>query len=180
MSQKSPDKSYGKQALSAERAHVHEMLSDFRTVILTTFDTRALVPELRSRPMAVAKLDEDCTLWFVTDLASSKVGEAMSAHVGNVIAQSTTTQLSMSGSFRIVRDVERIRAVWSKMYDVYFPTGPTDPEVCLLGFQPLIVEYWDVSGTKSLRYLADVTRALLTHEPPPRRKDEHATVDMRR
>lgn len=131
--------------------------------------------------MRIARRDEDCTLWFVTDIDSPKIDEALSPPMeGHVIAQSKTRFLALRGGFRVIRDVERLRAVWTKADDVWFPDGPEDPRACLLGFVPAEAELWDMSGARGLKFLLNAAKALLTGEPPPTATDAHDVVALRR
>jgi general stress protein 26 len=168
-------------------AYARALLKEFDTVMLLTIDrqtqttslTKAIDhPRFHARPMAVAEVDADCTLWFVTSIDSSKVDEALTPYDGHAVAQTRTRQASISGTFSVVRDPDQIRSVWKKAYEVWFPVGPTDPKVCLLGLHPREVEFWDSSGAKGLKYLFDSARALITGETPHPAPEQHDKVRL--
>ncbi len=107
-------------------------------------------PHFHARPMEIAEIDVDCTLWFVTNIDSSKIDEALTPYDGHAVAQTRTRQVSISGTFSVVRDPDQIKAIWKNSYEVWFPLGPTDPKVCLLGLHPRQIELWDSSGARSV------------------------------
>jgi general stress protein 26 len=164
--------------------HAHALLKDFDNVMLLTIDRnppssiqKAIDhPHFHARPMAIAAVDADCTLWFVTSIDSSKVDEALTPYDGHAIAMTRTRQASIMGTFSVVRDPDQIKAVWKKEYEVWFPEGPTDRKVCLLGLHPRQVEFWDASGTKGLKYLFESAKALVTGEPPKPAAGQHDKV----
>jgi general stress protein 26 len=165
-------------------AHAQTLLKEFSTVMLLTIDRHLQKmgdrdhPHFHARPMAVAEVDADCTLWFVTSIDSSKIDEALTPYDGYALGQTRSRQLSMSGTFSVVRDPDQIKAVWKKEYEVWFPDGPTDAKVCLLGLHPREVEFWDASGMKGLKYLFDSAKALLTGVPPTPAVGQHDKVRL--
>lgn len=163
-------------------AHARELLKEFDTVMLLTVDRNLQKigdhPRFHARPMAVAEVDVDCTLWFVTSIDSSKIDEALTPYDGHAVAQTRTRQASITGTFSVVRDPDQIREMWKKEYEVWFPDGPTDPKVCLLGLHPREVELWDSSGTKGLKYLLDSAKALVTGHPPQPISGQHDKVRL--
>lgn len=134
---------------------------------------------LHSRPMAVAEVDEQCTMWFVTSTDTAKVAEANADARGAVNAQDGHLFLSMSGALSIVHDRARIEAMWKPAWEVWFPNGKDDPTITLMRFAPQAAEYWDNTGVKGVRYLFEAAEALLKGErPQPSDKDQHAKVSL--
>jgi len=161
-----------------QRAHVHAMLEELSDVMLATFERTGDTPIARARPMHVTHLDQDDSIWFMTSIDGEAAKELQDHDGCAVIAQSATRYVSVMGKGTIVTDRTRIRAMWKKMHEVWFPDGPNDPKVCLLHFQPTQAEFWDVSSTKGLRYLYDAARALLTGQKPKVEPDQHGSVKM--
>ena len=145
---------------------VHDLLSEFSTVMFVTSEGEASA--VRARPMSVARLEDDCTLAFLTGAETAKVHEAKKDSVGHVIAQGRTVFVSLRGAIEVVRDRARIHAAWSPAAKIYFPKGESDPDLCLLVLHPVEAEIWDVSGTKGIAYLFEAARALFTGERPRR------------
>ena len=159
---------------------LHEMLGEFSTLLLGTFEQTGGQPSLRARPMTIARLDDDCTLHFITGIATDKVDEAMSTGTGHAFAQSKTRYLWLHGEFTITRDRALLRELWSKLNDVWFD-GPDDPHAAVLTLRPLEAELWDVSGSKGLRFLLASARALLTGQRLPNEGsgERHEKVNVR-
>jgi general stress protein 26 len=168
--------------LGDRKAHAREVLKELGTVMLLTIDRHLQKagehPHFHARPMAVAEVDADCTLWFVTSIDSSKIDEALTPYDGHASAQTRTRQAWITGTFSVVRDPDQIRVMWKKEYEVWFPEGPTDPKVCLLGLHPREVEFWDASGTKGLKYFFDSAKALVTGHPPQPISGQHDKVRL--
>jgi general stress protein 26 len=144
---------------------LHEMLEEFSTVLLGTFEQTGEQPSLRARPMSIARLGDDCTLYFITGIASEKVDEAASTGTGHAFGQSKTRYLWLRGEMAISRDRALLRELWSKASDVWFD-GPEDPRAAVMTLRPTQAELWDVSGAKGMRFLVESAKALLTGERP--------------
>jgi general stress protein 26 len=56
--------------------------------------------------------------------------------------------VSISGAARVVDDLERKKAMWNTFVQAWFPDGPTDPDVALVGVVVAEAEYWDVKSTR--------------------------------
>ena len=147
-----------------DTTRVRALLARFSTVMLVTREGVGV----RARPMGVAKLDDDCTLTFLTSVASAKVHEATKDPQGHVVAQSRTVFLSVRGALEVVHDRGRIRAAWGPASKVYFPKGKDDPELCLVVMHPEEAEIWDASGARGIGYLVEAARALLSGHRPRR------------
>ncbi len=162
-----------------ERTLLHDLLKEFSTLMVATYDKTGKHPRLNARPMQVAKLEDDCSLVFITAKPSEKVTEAQ--HIdGNVIGQSMMRQVSLYGTFEISTDRAKMAEVWSKGFDVWFPAGKEDPNACLMTFKPRDAELWDSSGLKGLRYLLESAKALLTKTTPESSSDQHAKLKLNR
>lgn len=100
---------------------------------------------LRARPIE-ARPDRDAGLiYFVTDLHSAKEDEIEAApDVGLVfIDPGDKAYLSITGRARVIRDAEKTKAAWRNTDEVWWPGGPSDPNVCLLRIEPSTAELWD-------------------------------------
>ena len=167
------------EAVSADqRAHVHALLEELSDVMLTSFEKTGEAPVARARPMHVTHIDQDDSLWFMTSVDAEGTVELRRTPTSSVIAQSSSRYVSMQGTSHVVTDRARIKAMWKKMHEVWFPEGPEDPNVCLVHFVPTEAEFWDVSTTKGMKYLFQAAKALLTGEPPKLDAAQHGTVKL--
>jgi general stress protein 26 len=159
---------------------LHEVLEQFSVVMLGTFEQTGGQPSLRARPMSIARLEDDCTLYFITGITTDKVDEAMSTGTGHAFGQSTTRYLWLRGQYEISRDRTLLHELWSKANDLWFD-GPDDPRAAVMILQPTEAELWDVSGAKGVRFLFESAKALLTGQQMPNEKsgERHDKVQLR-
>jgi general stress protein 26 len=160
--------------------HLYELLKEFPTVMLGTFEQTGTTPSLVARPMSVTKLDPDCKLTFITGIDTAKIDEALHARVGHVIGQSKTRFFTVRGQIRVSQDRARIRELWSKINDVWFD-GPDDPTAAIMEFFPEEAELWDVSGANGLRFVFEAAKALVTGKELPNEKsgEQHDRFTVR-
>ena len=145
-------------------AHLKEMIEDIKFCMLTTADDDGT---LRSRPLSTAAVDDDGTLWFFTSQSSPKVSEAQAdaGHVNVSYANPGKTDfVSISGRATLVRDREKMRALYTKWIDVFFPKGLDDPDLALLRVEIEKAEYWDSPATSVGRLYA-LAKGLVTGDP---------------
>jgi general stress protein 26 len=155
-----------------------EQLADFETAMLVTHSPDGA---LRARPMAVAGVDPDGDLWFVTNRNSGKIDDvAADAHV-NVTMQSGGNAgkfVSLSGQARQVEDRRKVGEVWNEHMRVWFPGGKDDPNLVLLRVDASEGEFWDNSGTNSIKYLIKAGVAYLRGEKPQNDSTEHGRAKL--
>jgi general stress protein 26 len=131
--------------------HFFELLSAFD---IATLVTRARATgELHGRPMAVADVEQDGTLWFITNVDSTKVLEIRDDSRALVSLQSSQQFVSMNGHVELVADRAKVDQIWKEAYRAWFD-GQSDPELVLLRFRPLDAEYWD-NGAHSVKHAFD-------------------------
>lgn len=154
----------------------HELLVGFENAMLVT---RSTAGELRARPMAVAQVESDNDLWFVTGTGSGKMDEiATDPHVC-VTFQSSSQFASLSGQATMVRDPQKIDQLWKEAWKVWFPEGKRDPSLVLLRVEAQEGEYWDRSGVKGLKYLFQAGRAYLQGtRPDTNQQQQHRKLDL--
>jgi general stress protein 26 len=154
-----------------------EMLRHFDTA---TVITRTRAGNLHARPMAIADLTYDGTLWFVTGVDSSKVLEIRDDSRGMVSMQNAHQYVNINGHFELVADRERVDRIWREAYRIWFD-GKRDPELVLLRFTPFDAEYWDSSGTHGIRQAFDAAKAYLSGQkldPAEYDPEAHARVQL--
>lgn len=154
---------------------LRDLLHDFGTAMLVT---HANDGSLRARPMAVADVESDGDLWFVTDRSSGKMDEiAADAHV-NVTMQGGGKFVSLSGRAAAVDDRRKVAEVWNEEMKVWFPGGKDDPNLVLLRVDASEGEFWNNSGLNAVKYLLKAGRAYLRGERPENDRTEHGKVKL--
>ena len=153
------------------------LLKDFPTAMLITHGTRG---RLHARPMAVAKVEEDCGLWFITGNHTSTAREVSCRKQSHVVFQNDhSAYLSMSGSATLVRDPARVKELWNESFRVWFSAGQDDPDLVLISFRPARAEYWDITGFNKIAYLWEAARAYVSGKTPRVKEGEqHGIVSL--
>src|ERR1044071_4034360 len=85
--------------------HVLEPLHSFETAMLRT---TTMEGALHARPMAVAEVENGGTVWFVTDVTSSKMGDIGADPAVLLAFQDTRRYLTVTGEAVVVRSPEKV------------------------------------------------------------------------
>jgi general stress protein 26 len=152
-------------------------LQDFDTAVLITRGENAAV---HARPMAVARVDENCDLWFFTGAQSAKVDEIEAHPQAQVICQSGWSScVIVAGRAMLNRDRATIRDLWKPAFKLWFPDGAEDPNLVLIHFTGQRAEYWDNTGANRLTYLYQAFKAGLRGTTPEIREGvQHGEVTL--
>jgi general stress protein 26 len=157
--------------------HLRELVSKFRTAM---FVTQGRDVAMHARPMAVAKMDEDGSLWFVTGQDTPKIDELIAHPDALVCLQNSHQFVTVHGQVAIVKDRRKLDEMWSESFRVWFD-GKDDPNLILLRLIPNAGEYWDQSGIRGLKYAFRAAKAYLSKDRSDARADEsgtHASVKL--
>jgi general stress protein 26 len=162
----------------AERDHFRTLLKSYSNAMLVTCAKEN--GDLHGRPMALAEATDNGELWFVSEVESKKIAEIASDPRVGVIMQSDMSWISVSGEAHIVRDRERVKALWQEQWRVWFPKGADDTDLVLVHVKPHRAEYWDNRGQKGLRFLFDAARHYLQGKKKEgvEEPEQHGTVDL--
>lgn len=147
----------------APRENFQDLITDFDNAMLVTATPTG---QLRARPMRIANIQQDASMWFATGLRSGKTEEIQNdSHVA-VVFQGGGKYVSMSGIASVSRNPAKIDELWNEAWKVWFPEGKSDPSLALLHVSPQEGEYWDNSGASGLQYLFEAGKAYLQGEKP--------------
>ena len=130
--------------------------------------------------MQIAKVEENGDIWFFTGKSGRVAnGVADEPDVLLVFQDERSAYVSLHGKARIVQDRNRVKEYWKEPYKVWFPRGVDDPELALLGVEPVDAEYWDSRGLNRLEYLFEAAKAYVTGERPEANDpDKHGQITM--
>jgi general stress protein 26 len=139
-----------------------ELIRDIRVALLTTVDRGG---HFHTRPIQTLEVEADRTLWFFTDWSSPKVSELHhDARVSLGYADpGKKTYVAVTGSARLIRDVQKAKEIWSIEQRAYYPGGPEDERLALLRVAIERAEYWIAPGPVS--YLIAAATAVVTGTP---------------
>lgn len=156
---------------------LREQLQDFDTVVLIAQGKDSAG---HARPMAVARVDENCDLWFFTGEHSAKVREIEADTRAQVICQSGWTScVILEGGAALVRDRAMIRDLWKPAFKVWFPDGADDPNLALIHFTGQRAEYWDNIGANRFTYIYQSLKAVVQGTTPQIKEgDQHGRVTL--
>ncbi len=153
--------------------------------LVKTFSTAMLITHrddggLHARPMAIADVAEDCTLWFVTGKSGGVAAEVAGDHAAHVVCQKDhSAYLSIAGTAALAQDRARVDELWREPFRVWFPGGKDDPNLVLISFRPERAEYWDNTGFNKIAYLWEAARAYVTGDTPAVKEGEqHGEVRL--
>jgi general stress protein 26 len=146
-------------------AQIRELLQSFDTALLVTEGGHG--QPCRARPMAVAHVEPDCSLWFFTGRDSGKVHEIQEdSHVLIACQNDHSRYLSLSGTATLIFDHAKASELWSESYRSWFPRGVDDPDLLLIYVRPVQAEFWDNQGMNAVRYAFETVRAYVTGDRP--------------
>jgi general stress protein 26 len=157
--------------------HFFELLHEFDTA---TVITRGRTGELHGRPMAVAEVDAEGTLWFITNIDSTKVLEIRGDSRAMLSLSNSRQFVTMNGHFELVADRAKIDQLWKEPYRLWFE-GQNDPELVLLRFTPFDAEYWDNAGTHGVKHAFEAAKAYLKGQkldPSEHDPEAHARLQL--
>lgn len=149
-----------------EEAHrkVFDLIKDIRVAQMVTVSPGG---KLHSRPM-VARLERfDGELWFFTSAASGKIGDI--EETGEVLLTysdpARQNYVSVEGEGEVIHDSGKATELWSEPMRVWFPKGPTDPDIALVRVKVREATYWD-SPSSPFVMVYGYAKAMTTGERP--------------
>jgi len=157
---------------ATKKSRLHEILKDAHTVMLTTMDDGMI----RSRPMAIQRVDEDNTMWLLSEDKAAKIDEIRMYDTVNISFMDAKGQLyvSVSGSAEESRNLSMIRELWSLPLKAWFPEGP-EKGVAVIKITPVMAEYWSTPSS-AVMHAIGLTKALLAGEQYNDEAAEHVKL----
>lgn len=149
-----------------DREHFFSLLDGFSEGMMVT---HAADGELHARPMAKAQAEANGDLLLVAHAESGKVAELQKDARTCMTFQQGRKYLSLNGEVRIEQDRARVVALWQEPWRLWFPQGPTDPNIVLLHVRAQHGSYWDNSGAQAVRFAFAALQAAVrgaAMEPP--------------
>lgn len=138
-----------------------ELIDGERTCMFTTLDADGTII---SRPMAVQRVDDDATVWFMAFADSPKLDQLATHPEVNLSFGDGDTWVSASGTGRVVDDPAMKRELWNVFTKAWFQCEPEDPSVALIRVDCTGGEFWD-SPSKPGQLLGLVKALTVGGEP---------------
>lgn len=160
------------------RAHLWALIKGIKFAMFTSRHSNG---HLHSRPMTLQnqEMDQTDTLWFYMPRSSETVADLVAEPSVNVsfADPGNDSYVSVAGDAAVVEDPARKQQLWSVMAKAWFPGGPDDPELALIGLRVIHADYWDVKSNQLVQ-LYKMAKAAVTGDPPSELA-EHVKVRMR-
>lgn len=119
--------------------------------------------KLRGRPLSIAHVEDDGTLWFFTGVQTGKVAELANDQRALVSLSESDKYVVLDGAVEVIHDPAKAKALWKEPFRVWF-SGPDDPKLALLRFQPETGEYWNNAGAQGLKQAFRAAKAYVKGE----------------
>ncbi len=157
-------------------AKLGELIRNIKVAMLTTRNSDGT---LHSYPMMTQGKRFDRNLWFFTSASSHKCLEVENDCSVNVsyADPSANRYVSVSGRARLVREREKLEALWSPLMKAWFPKGIDDPDLSLLQVTIERAEYWDAPAGNAVT-LFQLAKSLLTGRPYQGELTTHERIEL--
>ncbi|MGZ3418957.1 MAG: pyridoxamine 5'-phosphate oxidase family protein [Polyangiales bacterium] len=158
---------------SGSRDELRELLKQFRTAFLVTHEGAG---RPRGRPLAIAKVEDDATVWFATASHSPKVAEIANDAAACVLCHRDRDEawVSLSGAATLVRDRAKIAELWGANMKPWFE-GPDDPAIVLVKVKTAHAEYYE-SKKPMIARVFEMIKGMVTHAAPKIGQTKHFEV----
>lgn len=162
----------------ADQTHLARVWQIIEKVGVAMLTTR-FAGGLRARPMDARPDRDRGLLWFLTDVRGHKDEEIDVAHdIGLVfIDHDSRAYLSITGRAFVIHDSAKATEIWRKADEVWWPDGPSGPNVRVLRVEPSTAELWDGPATAAAAAV-EFARARMTGEKPRLGENRKTTTRM--
>jgi len=156
----------------------HDRVWDIIEKVGVCMMTTRFADGLRARPLEPRPDRDAGVIWFVTDVRGTKDDEIVAhSEVGLAfIDPKQKAYLSLTGRAEVMRDPAKAAEIWRKTDDVWW-SGPDDPNVRVLRFDPGRAELWDGPASAAVAAF-ELAKARATGEKPNLGENRKVTVKM--
>lgn len=118
---------------------------------------------IKTRPMAVQKIDDQGNLWFLSANDSHHNKEIAIDPFVQLFFQGSAHSdfLSIYGQASISEDKTRIDELWEPLLKTWFTEGKSDPRISVIKVVPSESYYWDNKHGNAIAFVKMVTGAVL-------------------
>lgn len=131
------------------RAKAEKLVAGSKVLFMGTNGSHGGHPNVRA--MVPAKVDGLQTIWFSTDLESSKIMELVKDNKATLYAYAprTMAECRLWGTVSILDDPASRKLIWHDEFKKYFPGGADDPRLRVLRFDISNGTYSNKEGKKT-------------------------------
>jgi len=119
--------------------------------------------DFATRPMAVQKLDDDGTFWFLSAKDSHKDMELKSDSYVQLLFQGSSYSdfLNIYGKATLSDDKAKIKELWEPTLKVWFTEGIDDPRISVIKVEPEKGYYWDTKHNMAVGLIKRMVGAII-------------------
>ena len=147
---------------------------NFDHVMLVTHSQNGMI----ARPMMIAEVDSLGNFWFATDVTSGKVEDINNNPDVCITMTGSDGNATVRGKATVIRDMSRIKSLWSETWRVWFPEGPTDAKLVLIKLDAVEGECWSTSGIQGWKYLFTMAKSYIRGTRPKEDESVHRVVQL--
>jgi general stress protein 26 len=116
-----------------------------------------------SRPMAVQKVDEDGTCWFLSATDSHKNSHIKNDPSVQLLFRGSDYSdfLSLYGIATISTDKKLIEELWQPIFKTWFTGGKDDPRISVIKVSPVSGYYWDTKNGQLVGFAKQIAGAII-------------------
>jgi general stress protein 26 len=113
--------------------------------------------------MAVQKVDDDGSLWFLSADGSYKNEEIESDSFVQLLFKGSDYSdfLNLYGRSSISKDKEKIKELWKPTLKTWFTGGVDDPRISAIKVEPMEGYYWDTKHNMAIGLIKRMAGALV-------------------
>jgi len=117
---------------------------------------------IKTRPMAIQKVDDEGILWFLSASDSHKNAEIKEDPSIQIFLQgsSYTDYMTLYGTATISKSKEKIEELWEPMVKNWFTGGKDDPRITVIKFEPETGYYWDTKNSIIVSFAKQIAGVL--------------------
>ncbi len=158
------------------REKLQAILTKAHTVMLLSHGD---ADEIKGRPMARVRIDDDATTYLVTSIDSLKVAELERNPRASLCIQDREGTAMIDAEVRISQDRTLIDELWQDDWKSWFAGGKSDPSIAILVVEPLSATCWDGDLGHGISYLYRKAKSRLTNSPMDVQPGDQLHVDLR-
>jgi len=142
-------------------AKLKEMVNDAKSCFFVT-NIKTGIPA-NIRPMAVQKVDDDGSLWFLSAKDSHKNEDLTKDPMVHLLFQGSAHSdfLNIYGIATVNDDREKIKELWEPLLKVWFTEGEDDPRITVIKVEPTEVYYWDNKHGNAIAFVKQLAGAAI-------------------